>query len=155
MATSVQEKVILNSSDATAPAPASPAIPVLIPFIPVEAPSLEGRAQSLDDKVHEFTDSDLEEEGIERWERFKGVSPEELREIIDWVRANPQLTNENILTAAHGASPREAEEDGFVIVESSASDQSTKSEKKSQPGLMSRIGRSFRSAVSYFYSAKK
>jgi len=50
-----------------------------------------------------FEESDLDD--IERSEHFKQVSPEELREILDWIRANPNLTKSNFLCVAHSDQP--------------------------------------------------
>jgi len=154
MATPVQEKAILSSSDTTAAAPASQAIAVQIPVIPSQAPSLEGRAQTLDDIVQEFDEQELDD--IEMSERFEKVTPEELREIIGWMRDNPSLTLQ-IRGAAHGIKPSEDVEDGFVVMNSSASipDQSTVTANDSRPSVMSRVKQSFWSAVSSFYSPKK
>jgi len=54
----------------------------------------------MDSLLESFDESELD--SVERSERFKQVSPDELREIIDWIRANPRLTESQMIVVSRG-----------------------------------------------------
>jgi len=78
-------------------------------FPPSAAPDTDQETQPLilpasrdlmDSLLESFDESELD--SVEQSERFRQVSPDELREIIDWIRANPRLTDRQMICVARG-----------------------------------------------------